>query len=96
MVCDPAEYLNTLLHECRHAYQHDCVDSLDWNDPAVQTGIYYAQARKWRFEHANYISLSEGQDAYFSQTIESDARRYADEGVYVYQQYIDFSNLPAR
>lgn len=93
---DPEEYLNTLLHECRHAYQHDCIDSLDWSDPAVQAGIYYAEARKWRFEHANYISLSEDRDAYYRQAIESDARRYADEGVYVYQQYIDFSNLPAR
>lgn len=90
------EYVNTILHECRHAYQHDCVDSLDWNDTKVQTGIYFSEVRNWRYEHANYVSASEDRDVYYNQWIEKDARHYAEEGVYVYQQYIYLGNLPTR
>lgn len=90
------EYVNTILHECRHAYQHDCVDSLDWNDTEVQTGIYFSEVRNWRYEHANYVSASEDRDVYYNQWIEKDARHYAEEGVYVYQQYIYLGNLPMR
>lgn len=93
---EPLEYVNTILHECRHAYQHDCVDSLDWNSYEVQNGIYYAQARQWRYEHENYIGLSVDRDAYYDQAIEKDARYYAEEGIMVYQQYIYLSNLPTR
>lgn len=93
---DPLEYVNTILHECRHAYQHDCIDSLDWADPQVQTGLYYAQARRWQYEHANYVSSAEDHDAYYNQAIEQDARAYAEEGVYVYRQYIYLGSLPPR
>lgn len=82
------EYINTILHECRHAYQHDCVASLNWSDPSIQTGIYYAQARQWRYEHRNYISSSENPRAYFSQAIEKDARNYAEDGMYLYKQFL--------
>ena len=92
----PIEYENTVLHECRHAFQHDCVDSLDWSDPDVLTGIYYAQARKWRSEHANYISLVEDREAYYDQAIEIDARQYSEAGIYVYQKYLDLGSLPVR
>ena len=90
------EYVNTILHECRHAYQHDCVDSLDWSDTEVQTGIYFSEVRNWRYEHANYVSASEDRDVYYNQWIEKDARHYAEEDVYVYQQYIYLGNLPTR
>lgn len=93
---DPLEYVNTVLHECRHAYQHDCVESLDWNDSQVQNGVYFAQARTWRYEQNNYVSASENRDLYYNQLTEKDARYYAEEGSQVYQQYIYLSNLPPR
>lgn len=90
------EAIITILHECRHAFQHDCVDSLDWEDQATQTGIYYAQARQWRYEQAHYISISESMDGYYDQEVEKDAKQYADEGIGTYWQYISLSDLPAR
>ena len=93
---DSLEYVNTILHECRHAYQHDCVDSLDWDNSQVQSGIYFAQARTWRYEQNNYVSANENRDAYLNQMTEKDARYYADEGSQIYQQYIYLSNLPPR
>lgn len=48
------------------------------------------------YEHANYVSASEDRDVYYNQWIEKDARHYAEEGVYVYQQYINLGNLPMR
>ena len=90
------EYVGTILHECRHAFQHDCVDSLDWNDPEILNGIYYAEARQWRYENEHYILSSQDRDAYYNQEIEKDARRYSEEGLPIYDQYILLSNLPAR
>lgn len=93
---DAMKCLNTLLHECRHAYQHDCVDSLDWSDEQVLTGLYYAQARQWRQNLASYIRSCNDYDAYRNQAIEVDAREYADEVEDIYQHYWYLGNLPVR
>lgn len=90
------EILNTILHECRHAYQHDCILSVDWTNPAVQQGVYFAQVRQWRYEHQNYISASKNWEVYYGQSIEEDAREYADDGVWVYRQYLNLLCLPSR
>jgi len=96
MEYDAMECLNTLLHECRHAFQHDCIESLDWSDEQVLTGLYYAQARQWRQNFAFYTQSSDDYDAYQRQAIEVDARKYADEVEDIYQQYCYLSNLPVR
>lgn len=93
---EPIEAIITILHECRHAFQYDCVDSLDWEDQGTQNGIYYAQARQWRYEQDHYIFSTESEEGYYDQAIERDARQYADEGIGTYWQYISLSDLPAR
>jgi len=93
---DPMECLNTLLHECRHAFQHDCVQSLDWSSEPVLTDLYYAQARLWRQNFASYTRGGHDYADYRNQAVEVDARAYADEVEDIYQHYYYLSNLPVR
>lgn len=83
--------INTILHECRHIYQDDCVQELDWSDPAVLTGVYYENARQWREDYA--IRPPKGEehfDEYYYQTIEVDAREYAQKRMAFYLHYMKF------
>lgn len=93
---EPVSYIHTILHECRHAYQHDCTESLDWSSEEVKNGIYYAQARTWLNEQRHYISGTENKEQYRNQEIERDANQYASEGTEAYYQLLDFLELPAR
>lgn len=90
----PAEWINTVLHECRHAYQKDCVDALDWDDPETAGKFYYGDFRQWKEELEQIVPS--GRDGYYQQAVERDARNYADSGVQDYEQYIQFVGLPAR
>lgn len=87
-------YLDTVLHECRHAFQHDCVDSLDWSSPQMQESPYFAAAKAWRNEmrHGEEGSYQD----YWNRSMEKDARQYAEDGLDVYYQYLHLSTLPTR
>lgn len=91
----PLDCIETILHECRHAFQFDCVDTLDWTNPDVAEGLYYEQVRKWQEEFQTQQENQNEQSAW-NQTSERDAGQYAAEGRAIYQMYIDVSVLPAR
>ena len=82
------DVIRVILHECRHAYQHDCVDHVDWDDPVVQTLAYYAPLRRWKEELTNYLNASVSFDAYYTQDIEADARAYAVSGGADYDEFL--------
>lgn len=84
---DPMKCIHTILHECRHVYQNDCINSMNWASPQVQSGIYYEDVREWRYNLENYRSVSQGDEyeAYYNQTVEKDAREYADRVIGIYE-----------
>lgn len=88
--------LYALLHECRHAYQSDCVDSLDWENEELVSGPYFHQARQWKYEFENYIDGSVDYEGYEKQAIEVDANEYAMKTIEIYEDYIQLANLPVR
>jgi len=88
--------LYALLHECRHAFQSDCVDSLDWENEELVSGPYFHQARQWKYEFENYIDGSVDYEGYEKQAIEVDADEYAMKNFDIYKDYIDLANLPVR
>ena len=84
MTRDGRDTLETLLHECRHAYQHSVVDMIDWSHEAAKQHAFFAEARAWREEHIGasvYNNSPEGIEEYFLEyyytAIELDAREYA-------------------
>ena len=75
---DPRTALHTYAHEYRHSYQWEQARRVEMpqftnlvDDPK--------QAGEWRENLRNYTQPEAGYDAYFSQTVEADARRFADE-----------------
>lgn len=78
---DARECLDTMLHECRHAYQHSVVDLFDFSESTVATHLFFAQARQWRQEFAQNVASDPyaAYSVYYEQSIETDARAYAAE-----------------
>lgn len=83
----PAELVDVVCHECRHAYQESVVNMLDWSDETVQTHAFYREARQWKEDFAYYVSGD--TPAYYEQSVEQDARKYAAQAVLAYDRYID-------
>ena len=87
----PEECIEAVCHEVRHAYQHFCVYdmNLDWeNDALLQTAHYYRHVRKWKYEIENYISGTVDYLKYHEQSIEKDARDYAESTCRFYMDHI--------
>ena len=89
-LCDAPAYecVRTVCHEARHAYQQGVVDALDWSKDAVKNNRYFSEAANWREEFSGYISGFENYEHYYSQSVESDARDYAQSCVEEYFQYV--------
>ena len=67
------EFLDTILHEGRHAYQQFAV-----NNPGTEKDTELVDAWADNLKPGNYLSPREvGQEAYQNQPIESDAWNYA-------------------
>ena len=85
--------LNLILHECRHAYQHNVVSIIDWSDKNAQNNYYYSDARSWKENFDNYIMVDDLTDEeefrkYEQQSIEVDARDYAVTRGQYYQNFV--------
>lgn len=71
---DSEAIVTACLHEGRHAYQHQVADGIVLHDNQAE-----ADAWKENLSEGNYISFKENPRAYYSQPVEVDARRFAEE-----------------
>lgn len=92
----PTEFIETVLHECRHAYQSDCVGAVNWEDSETTNSFYYSQFRQWKNEFINPVLYEDDPEGYYQQSIERDARDYANVGIQDYYQCLQFIGLPSR
>lgn len=73
--------VNTVCHECRHAYQYDCVIAYDNANSEFKNLDMYSDAKQFKENFANYIEFKwndeNSYDQYASQIVESDASQYA-------------------
>jgi len=86
---DPEACVETVAHECRHAYQHAVVDVLDWSDERVQKMEAFYWIRRWKYEQDHYVSGGANYRAYYGQEIEADARMYSFDRLGVYSRYLN-------
>lgn len=86
---DSMDVIDTICHECRHAYQHSVVDMLDWSQDSVTTHYFYRSARQWKLEFSDYRNGQLDYNTYYQQSIEADARAYAERSVYVYMEFLE-------
>lgn len=66
--------VETVLHEGRHAYQHQVADGLVAHNDQAE-----AEAWAENFKDGNYISFEENPRGYWNQPVEVDARQFASE-----------------
>ena len=72
-----AKALETLCHECAHAFQAACIE-----DPTVEKGsawpwpVTSEVLSSWDLEYIDYVSGSEDFDAYYVQDTERSARAW--------------------
>lgn len=92
----PTEFIETVLHECRHAYQNDCVEAVNWEDSETANSFYYSEFRQWKNEFINPVLYEDDPEGYYQQSVERDARDYANIGIQDYYQCLQFIGLPSR
>lgn len=71
---DPDKMVETVLHEGRHAFQHDVAEG---RVPCEDAEIARAWARN--LEPGGYVRFDENPRAYWSQPVEADARGFASD-----------------
>ncbi len=87
-ISEEEKILNTLLHEMYHAYQYTCVKQLDLTGDL----LWAKKVAQWKeeFESKNLdLNTNEGMVEYYTQSIEEEARNYAEQRVEVYLYYME-------
>ncbi len=84
------EVLDTLLHECRHAYQYRLVDAFENSGDDYRYLLAFDSAWAFSVELQDYRSTTKGDDywEYYDQEVEMDARSYARQRVWLYFETI--------
>lgn len=73
------EMVDTICHEAYHAAQYRMCDAYDEASDDVKSLILYNDASIYKKEFLTYKDGSDGFCEYYSQKVETDARRYARE-----------------
>lgn len=78
--------LDTLAHECRHAYQHRLVDAFENSGEDYKYLLAFDSAWIFRMELEDYRSTlkGDGYEEYYDQHVEMDARAYAAQRTELY------------
>ena len=83
------DIINTIAHETHHAYVDYLVNTLDWDNPAMNSA-YFTELRELMDSQENYKSAGKyGFDAYENQPLEVAAREYASQETSRIMDYID-------
>ena len=88
----PGETLNSVAHECYHAYQHALVELYQDSNEEYRSLQIFNTAREYLDEYLDYAdggSTEQEFMEYYFQTVEMTARAYADDAVDEYFTKID-------
>lgn len=75
---EPEACICSIIHEVRHVYQRQMVESVDWEKEGSSTLAGLLEIHKWKENFENY-TLSAENNAYAKQPIESDAYEYSQK-----------------
>lgn len=82
------EVLNSLCHECYHAYQHAQVEAYRQVDDDLKRLRMFVLMPDYEADFSEYIG--DGSMDYYFQTVEITARQYAKEAVEDYRRQISY------
>lgn len=74
----PEECVRSIIHEVRHVYQRQMVETVNWEKEGSSTLAGLGKIYKWKENFENY-TLSTEDNAYVKQPIEVDAYEYSHE-----------------
>ncbi len=83
------ELVDTICHEAYHSYQHRTIDAYDEASDEMKNLYLYYDATIYKEEFSNYIDGKEDLCSYYTQTVESHARRYASNATDEYFERIN-------
>lgn len=83
------DMLTALCHEAYHSYQHRIVDALQNIDQKYRSLLIFHDASLYERNFENYRHSFNGEDEYYFQIIEKDARSYSKLAVENYYKKID-------
>lgn len=86
----PQEVLDTIVHECYHAYQWCLAHLFADSDEQYQELYLFTDAKQYINEFSNYHDGGDSYEDYYYQSVEVDARIYAANAVEYYYSLIDF------
>ena len=83
-ISDSPDVLDTICHECRHAYQHYVVDMLEWSQDSVSSHYYYRSAQQWKLELNDYRDGQLNYVTYYQQSIDKHLHFDAVSDYYIF------------
>ncbi len=86
---DSRDVLKTLLHECKHAYDRECVAVYNQVSDEYKSLRMFDNIAKYDEEFRTSIDVDEDFEKYYAQLIEVSARNYGEVGV---EEYFEFIN----
>lgn len=84
----PVEVLNSLCHECYHAYQYQMIALYEDTPEKYRNMLLFQYVDSYIEETSNYNNGSKGLMDYYYQTVEVEARQYAELSVADYYKRI--------
>lgn len=86
-------YLEAILHEVRHAYQHVCWDLYMQTDEQFKGLLLFQDTLQYIESLENYQTSENGWENYYSQFCEEDAREYAENTINKYTEMISYEGF---
>jgi hypothetical protein len=80
----PFEWIDSILHEGRHAYQFQLISQVNWNDPIVKNSPQFSELNRIFQGFTNYNVSNNEFEEYYNQFIEVDARQFSSEILPIY------------
>ena len=84
--CSAYEAVETVAHECYHAYQHRIIDAYDELDDDLKGLYIFDDAVIYKEEFLNYIDSEKDPIGYWNMSCEMDCRKYGEDAA---EEYLD-------
>lgn len=86
---DSRAVLKTLLHECKHAYDWECVKAYNQLDDDYKNLNLFTNVARYDEEFRTHVDSNKNFEEYYAQACEVSARNYSEVAV---EEYFEFIN----
>jgi hypothetical protein len=91
---EPANLCNTISHETYHCYQQQLAELYSKTDSKYQSLMIFDHVAQYAYEINKYNDGNKDYDGYYSQELESDARKYGRQEQKLLMQIAENGYIP--